>query len=118
LANAAAYEHDLSYFGYSAVVNYLDFTAISFPVTRVNESIDAKQFDRNPKSADDAKVLADYDPRAFHGHPVGLQVMCRRLEEETCLKLAEIITNAIQQHNLQSRRSEASNSVSEGLATF
>lgn len=62
-------------------------------------------------------VLPD-DPRAFHGHPVGLQVMCRRLEEETCLKLAEIITNAIQQHNLQSRRSEASNSVSEGLATF
>ncbi|ETN37459.1 uncharacterized protein HMPREF1541_08450 [Cyphellophora europaea CBS 101466] len=56
LANAAAYEHNLSYFGYSAVVNYLDFTAISFPVTRVNESIDAKQFDRNPKSADDAKM--------------------------------------------------------------
>lgn len=62
-------------------------------------------------------VLPD-DPRAFHGHPVGLQVMCRRLEEETCLKLAEIITNAIQQHNPPTHRSEASNPVYESLATY
>lgn len=28
--------------------------------------------------------------------------MCRRLEEETCLKLVDIITKAIRQHNLRS----------------
>ena len=36
------------------------------------------------------------NPEAFHGAPVGLQVMCRRLEEELSLRLAEIITNACQ----------------------
>lgn len=40
-----------------------------------------------------ALSLSD-DPDAFHGAPVGLQVVCRRLEEETSLRLAEIIMNA------------------------
>lgn len=86
LANAAAYEHGLSYFGkspvaapclyaiiifltetgYSAIVNYLDYTAVSFPVTTVNESIDIRQFDRNMKNAKDAKVQVDCEQLLDH----------------------------------------------------
>ena len=42
------------------------------------------------------------DAVAFHGMPVGLQVMCRRTEEEKALKLVEIILDA------QARLSEPS----------
>jgi len=38
------------------------------------------------------------DPVTFHGTPVGLQVMCRRLEEEKVLGLLGIIGNALAQY--------------------
>jgi Asp-tRNA(Asn)/Glu-tRNA(Gln) amidotransferase A subunit family amidase len=38
------------------------------------------------------------DPVTFHGTPVGLQVMCRRLEEEKVLGLLGIISNALAQY--------------------
>lgn len=40
--------------------------------------------------------------------------MCRRLEEETCLKLAEIVTEALQKQDFQTLTNRT---WSEGIAT-
>lgn len=58
-----------------------------------NPSVRDTPGDRGADCAD--RVDAD-DPELFHGSPVGLQVMCRRLEEETALGLAGIVTRACQ----------------------
>lgn len=49
----------LTNIGYCAIVNYLDFTAVSFPVTTVNESIDTELFQEGVAKGEDAKVQAD-----------------------------------------------------------
>ncbi|KAL9616363.1 MAG: hypothetical protein Q9160_008757 [Pyrenula sp. 1 TL-2023] len=95
LPNVACRENTLTYFGYSAIANLLDFTAASFPVTWVDKAIDVPSITSSP-SQEDESVQRLYDPNAFHGSPVGLQVMCRRLEEETALRLVSIITEALQ----------------------
>lgn len=131
-ANAACFENTLSYFGqserlgisvcmlikgsgYSAIVNLLDFTAVTFPVVLTDKDMDPKLDSLfAPVSKEDEAThqscththfvlfrlevtnilpVAD-DPKAFHGAPVGLQLMCRRTEEETALKLVEMILQA------------------------
>ncbi len=39
-------------------------------------------------------LLCPDDSAAFHGAPIGLQLMCRRTEEEKALKLVEMIMQA------------------------
>lgn len=36
-----------------------------------------------------------YDPEAYHGAPVGLQVMGQKLEEEKMLSVAETVVDAL-----------------------
>ncbi|KAK5482945.1 hypothetical protein LTR43_010003 [Exophiala xenobiotica] len=94
-ANAACLENTLSYFGYSAIVNLLDFTAVTFPVGLTDKDMDPKLGSLfAPVSQEDEATHQSYDPKAFHGAPVGLQLMCRRTEEETALKLVEMILQA------------------------
>ena len=35
------------------------------------------------------------DKEVFHGSPIGLQIMCRRLQEEKAIALGEIIVSAL-----------------------
>ena len=37
------------------------------------------------------------DPNLFDGTPVAVQVVCRRLQEEKCLAIAEYVANALSQ---------------------
>lgn len=92
---AAAEENKLHYFSYSAIVNFLDFTACAFPVTFANQLLDPRPPPRDPLSEQDRIVLATYNPEVFDGAPAGLQIMCRRLEEEKVLGLVHFVEEAL-----------------------
>ena len=93
--SAAVQDNKFTYFGYSAIVNLLDYAAASFPVTFADQATDKKQAKYSPMNEEDKLVYDNYDPQVFHGAPVGLQVMCRRLEEEKALELVEFVANAL-----------------------
>ena len=94
-ADAAAREPTgLTYFAYTAIVNFLDYSAGSFPVTKVDKGVDLR-FPHTPLSDEDRKIWPKYDPEAFNGAPVGLQIMCRRLEEEKVIGLTKRIIEAL-----------------------
>ncbi|KIW95237.1 uncharacterized protein Z519_03821 [Cladophialophora bantiana CBS 173.52] len=93
-ANAACCKNKLTYYGYSAIVNVLDFAAVSFPAGFIDRHLDPKPAAFVPLGREDESVNDSYDNFAFHGAPVGLQLMTRRTEEEKALKLVEIILQA------------------------
>lgn len=85
------------YVGYTGVWNLLDFSACTFPVTFADKALDPA---RDPKtfrqlSDIDGRIQKDYDPDFYHGAPVSLQVVGRRLEEEKVLEMTEVIANAL-----------------------
>lgn len=43
----------------------------------------------------DAKIQADYNPDFYHGAPVSLQMVGRRLEEEKVLEMVEMVVEAL-----------------------
>jgi len=43
----------------------------------------------------DSRIQADYDPDFYHGAPVSLQVVGKRLEEEKVLEMVELVANAL-----------------------
>jgi len=97
VAPSAAVEEGLfSYYAYSAIVNFLEYTAVSFPVTFADRCLDLEKPDYMPNNPIDESVWRTYRKDTFDGAPVGLQVMGRRLQEEKVLGLAEAIANALQ----------------------
>ncbi|OAP60730.1 hypothetical protein AYL99_05732 [Fonsecaea erecta] len=95
-ADAACYKNKLTYYGYSAIVNVLDFAAVSFPAGFIDRYLDPKPSVFVPLGKEDESLNDScmYDNFAFHGAPIGLQLMTRRTEEEKALKLVEIILQA------------------------
>jgi amidase len=47
----------------------------------------------------DAALQADYDPEFYHGTPVALQCVARRLEDEKVLDMTSIIENALKAYS-------------------
>lgn len=45
----------------------------------------------------DATLQADYDPEFYHGTPVALQCVGRRLEDEKVLEMVEVVSQALLQ---------------------
>lgn len=43
----------------------------------------------------DGRIQKDYDAAFYHGAPVSLQVVGRRLEEEKVLEMTEVIADAL-----------------------
>jgi amidase len=90
-ATAAIRHNQFRYYGYASVINLLDFTSVVVPVTFADKNVDPKKEDYQPLSELDATVQAEYDPEAYHGAPVAVQVIGRRLSEERTLAIAEEI---------------------------
>ncbi|CAH0023853.1 unnamed protein product [Clonostachys rhizophaga] len=90
-ATAAIRHNQLRYYGYSTVTNFLDFSSVAVPVTFADKSIDTKKGDFQPLTDIDKEVQAEYDPEAYHGAPVAIQVIGRRLTEEKVMAIAEEI---------------------------
>jgi amidase len=92
---AAVINDKYMYYGYTNVANLLDYTCVSFPVTTADRDLDVADHDYVPLNDLDRDNWNAYDPQAYHGAPVGLQVMGKRLEEEKMLSVAEAIVSAL-----------------------
>jgi Asp-tRNA(Asn)/Glu-tRNA(Gln) amidotransferase A subunit family amidase len=77
--------------GYTKVWNFLDYTALSFPAGTVDASVDSLPKEQyQPRNEYDAWNWNLYDPSRMDGHPVGLQIVGRRFEEEKVLGVAAV----------------------------
>jgi amidase len=78
--------------GYTKVWNVLDYAALSFPAGKVNSQIDIKpEGCYEPRNKMDSSNWALYDTDMMGGHPIGLQLVGRRFEEEKILAAATVI---------------------------
>jgi len=90
-------QKDSLYVGFTGFVNFLDFAACTFPVTFADKELD-KATDLGsfkPSSDIDGRIQSDYDAEFYHGAPVALQIVGRRLEEEKVLEMCEVIADAL-----------------------
>lgn len=98
---AAAPAHGESrYNGYTEVWNGLDYTAVTFPATTVQDSDTYENFPRiseTPLSERDAYYIDAYKPgpTKYRNAPVALQVIGRRHEEEKMLKVTEVVQSIL-----------------------
>ncbi|KAJ5132644.1 acetamidase [Penicillium atrosanguineum] len=90
-ATAAIRHNQFRYYGYASVINLLDFTSVVVPVTFADKSVDLKKVDYQSLGQLDATVQAEYDPEAYHGAPIAVQVIGRKLSEEKTLAIAQEI---------------------------
>ncbi|KAH6892628.1 acetamidase [Thelonectria olida] len=100
ISATAAIRHDqFKYYGYASAINLLDLTSVVVPVTFSNRDEDEPNGDHQPVSELDRAVQAEYDAVAYHGAPVAVQVIGRRLSEEKTLAIAEevgrLVGNAV-----------------------
>lgn len=91
----AAVPGGYTYYGYSTWVNVLDYTSVTVPVTEVDKSVDGKLADFKPLNETDKKTQDTYDPEIYHGAPVAVQFVGRRLQEEKMLALAGLFGDAV-----------------------
>ncbi|PGH04307.1 hypothetical protein AJ79_07155 [Helicocarpus griseus UAMH5409] len=86
----------VDYVGFTAFVNLLDYCACTFPVTYADKSIDhPRGKEWTPLSPQDKMIQDDYDPEFYHGAPVSLQLVGKRLEEEKVLEMVEIVADVL-----------------------
>ncbi|RMJ21271.1 Acetamidase [Aspergillus sp. HF37] len=88
---AAIRHNQFKYYGYATVFNMLDLTSVTVPVTFADKALDKKMEGYRAMNEMDAAVQDEYDPEAYHGAPVAVQVIGRRLSEERTLAIAEEI---------------------------
>ncbi|CCM06222.1 uncharacterized protein FIBRA_08468 [Fibroporia radiculosa] len=80
---------------YTKVLNALDYVACTFPVTKVDPTLDAKKPPHQFLNDADEVNYNLYDPVTFQNAPVGLQVVGRTLEEEAVIAMTEIVDSAL-----------------------
>ena len=107
--------------GYSKIFNLLDYSAAVLPVTTADKNIDTFDAAYKPFSDLDKKVWESCafpriprlweldcilteisnldDADLYHGAPVAVQVVGRRLQEEKVIALTEIIASALRKSN-------------------
>ncbi|EXJ86998.1 hypothetical protein A1O3_03955 [Capronia epimyces CBS 606.96] len=85
------------YAGYTMILNGLDYTAITIPVTNIDAKIDRVDDEYKPISDKDKIVHEDYDPKIYDGAHVAVQLVGRRFHEEKILALAEYIGELLHQ---------------------
>merc|ERR1712000_294380 len=88
---AAVRHNQFKYYGYATAINVLDFTSVTVPVTFADKEKDKVNDAFSPLTKMDEAVQAEYDPEAYHGAPVAVQIIGRRLTEEKTLAIAEEI---------------------------
>jgi Asp-tRNA(Asn)/Glu-tRNA(Gln) amidotransferase A subunit family amidase len=81
--------------GYTKVWNFLDYSAMAFPVTTISKETDVADVGYEPRNATDEWNWKLYDPERMDGHPVGLQIIARKLEEEKVLGAARVFEDVL-----------------------
>lgn len=78
--------------GYTKIWNFLDYPAVTFPVDQVRSEKDELPKEAyEPRNELDAWNWKLYDAKAMDGHPVNLQVIGKKLNEEKVLGAATLI---------------------------
>ena len=93
---AAVINDKYMYYGYTNVANVLDYTCVTFPVSKADKEVDVFDHEYTPMNDLDRANWEAYDPAIYHGAPVGLQIMGQRLEEEKMLSVAESVVHALE----------------------
>ncbi|THX75728.1 glutamyl-tRNA amidotransferas-like protein subunit A [Aureobasidium pullulans] len=88
---AAIRHNQFKYYGYASAINLLDFTSVVVPVTFADKNLDKKNERFKPMNDMDKQVQEEYDAEAYHGAPVAIQIVGRRLTEEKTMAIAEEI---------------------------
>ncbi|KAJ2955307.1 hypothetical protein NQZ79_g8671 [Umbelopsis isabellina] len=83
------------YHGYTSYWNAMDYPAVAFPVLRADATIDSNP-DHTPVSDDDKAVWSVYDAEKYDTGCVGLQILARRYQDEKVLKMAGVISEALE----------------------
>jgi len=73
----------------------LDYSFCVVPVTFADKDIDFKNEAYIPICDLDKISQDEYDPELYHGAPVAVQVVGRRLQEEKVLEYATILDDAL-----------------------
>jgi amidase len=80
---------------YTMIFNSLDYPAIAFPVTTVDQQLDKRHERTQFFNKADRANHEMYDPARFKDAPVGLQLAARTLEEEALLGMMEIVDQSL-----------------------
>ncbi|KAL8786464.1 MAG: hypothetical protein Q9213_002780 [Squamulea squamosa] len=80
---------------YTESINLLEYSVVVIPVTKADKSIDKYDHTYQPLNEADRKNWEAYDPEAYDGAPVGLQIVARKWEEEKVWAIAKIIDLAL-----------------------
>jgi amidase len=96
--HAAVKHDDYKYYAYTSVINVLDWSAVSIPVTFADKEKDIKDMQYESINELDAKIYDGYDADIYDGAPVGVQLVGKRLQEDYLLGLAEQISEALTTH--------------------
>ena len=94
--------HDaVSSCGYTFLFNLLDYAAGILPVAHVSKLQDAlpPTFRLNKLNGVAQGAYKHYSASEMDGLPVGVQIVCRRLEEERVLACMERVENALEKRN-------------------
>ncbi|EAW08620.1 amidase [Aspergillus clavatus NRRL 1] len=90
---AIAHRH-VRWVGYTKIWNLLDYPAITFPVDQVRADQDGLPSEPyQPRNDLDEWNWNLYDPKTMDGHPINLQIIGKKLEEEKVLGAATVIEN-------------------------
>jgi len=80
---------------YTTVWNLLDYTALTIPVAKVSQTLDAKTPAHQFLNDMDRMNFELYDPSVFVNAPISVQVVGRTLEEEAVIAMSEIVDVAV-----------------------
>ncbi|KAM0542208.1 hypothetical protein ACHAPJ_012900 [Fusarium lateritium] len=99
--------------GYAKIWNFLDYTAMSFPLAKFGHSAgpgpksstlsvvatedERKSYlqDHTPRNAIDEWIKGLYDPQTMQGLDIGIQIIGRRFEEEKVLGVAAVLESLL-----------------------
>ncbi|EXJ80131.1 hypothetical protein A1O1_08273 [Capronia coronata CBS 617.96] len=91
----AARPEKYNYYGYTSVVNGLDYTSVVVPVTTADKSKDRYIDGFTPINDLDKKTFDDYDADLYDGAYASVQIVGRRYTEEKMLAIAEYVGGLI-----------------------
>ncbi|KAJ4184750.1 hypothetical protein NW767_013046 [Fusarium falciforme] len=87
------------YWGYSAIWNLLQYTAVAIPAAALvgegNGAQDLAKEVYEPKNETEAQIYRQYSAATSEGMPVGIQVVAPRLHESLVMAAARIIEEAL-----------------------
>lgn len=91
LPHVAVPHRSVRWVGYTKIWNLLDYPAVTFPVDEVRAEKDDVQSDYQPRNELDKWNWDLFDAKVMDGHPVNVQVIGRKLDEERVLGAATVI---------------------------